>query len=341
MNKIKIGMDISQLAHEGGVVTYTRNLSESLSRHQDLYMVFFYSSLRKKYKGSLKNVKSYRLPPSIFEVFFNRFRNISIEKFIGPIDIFHSSDWIQPPTKAIKVTTYHDVVPLKYPQWSVPSIVKVHKRRLELVRKEIDAIIAVSETTKKDLMEVSGIPSEKITVIYEAPTVKFKHRNKKEINEFRQKYNLPDKFVLAIGGVGERRNLQRIIEACKGFNLVVTGQTIPWLKIDELELLYASASALLYCSLYEGFGIPILDAFSCGLPVITSNISSMPEVAGGAALLVDPLDVVDIKEKLSMILQDKELRKNMIAKGITRAKSFSWEKNALETANLYERLIRK
>lgn len=341
MNKIRVGMDISQLAHVGGVNTYTQNLSEQLSQISDLEMVFFYSSLRKKYKGDLKNVKTYRLPPSIFEVFFNRIRTVSIEKFIGPIDIFHSSDWIQPPTKAIKVTTYHDVVPIMYPEWSHPKVIKVHKKRLELVRKEIDHVIAVSETTKKDLMEVSGIPPEKITVIYEAPTVKFRQKDEKEIEDFKKKYNLPDKFLLAMGGVGERRNLSRIREACSDFNLVITGQTIPWLKIDELELLYASASALLYCSLYEGFGIPILDAFSYSLPVITSNISSMPEVAGGAALIVDPLDVDEIRKKINMILQDKELRKSMIAKGITRVKSFSWEKNTAETVNLYERLVRK
>src|SRR3990170_1982963 len=94
--KIRVGMDISQLAHKGGVTTYTRNLSDNLSRISDLEMAYFYSSLRKPYKGKLKNVKAYRLPPTLFELFFNRIRNVSIEKFIGPIDIFHSSDWTQP-----------------------------------------------------------------------------------------------------------------------------------------------------------------------------------------------------------------------------------------------------
>src|SRR3989344_6512108 len=117
MRKIKVGLDISQLAHKGGVGIYTQNLAEQLSKLPDLEMVYFYSSLRKPYRGRLKNVKKYRLPPTLFEMLFNRWRNVSIEKFIRPIDIFHSSDWTQPPSKTKKVTTYHDIVPLKYPEW--------------------------------------------------------------------------------------------------------------------------------------------------------------------------------------------------------------------------------
>src|SRR3989344_171095 len=178
--KIRIGMDISQLAHTGGVATYTRNLAEQLQKLQDLEMIFFYSSLRKPYHGEFKNVKKYRLPPTLFEMLFNRWRNVSIERFLGPLDIFHSSDWTQPPSKAKKVTTYHDVIPLKYPKWSHPKIVSVHKRRLFLVEKEIDFVIAVSESTKKDLMEVSNIPEEKIKVIYEGPIADFKPKSEEK-----------------------------------------------------------------------------------------------------------------------------------------------------------------
>lgn len=332
-------MDISQLAFQGGVVTYTKNLAEELSKLSDLEMVFFYSSLRKPYHGKLKNVKKYKLPPTIFELFFNRIRNVSIEKFLGSLDIFHSSDWTQPKSKAKKVTTYHDVVPLKYPQWSHPSIVKVHKRRLKIVEKEIDMVIAVSESTKKDLMEVSSLPEDKIAVVYEAPTENFKTPTEVEIATFKKKYNLPEKFILAIGGVGERRNLQRIKQAAKGYNLVVSGKDIPWLDIAELGMLYYSANALAYCSLYEGFGIPILDAFTCGLPVITSNISSMPEVGGNGAIYVDPTDLDDISAKIKNVLEDKDLREVMIKNGFEQVKKFSWEKVAFETAEVYRRLM--
>lgn len=336
--KIRVGMDISQIAHTGGVATYTNKLTEQLSKLSDLEMVYFYSSLRKPYKGDLKNVKSFRLPPTLFEMLFNRWRNVPIEKFIGPVDIFHSSDWTHPKSKAKKVTTYHDAVPFKYPQWSHPKIVTVHKRKLKLVEEDIDMVIAVSESTKKDLLEVSKIPEEKITVIYEGPTADFKLQPKEKIDSFKKKYNLPDKFILAIGGVGERRNLNRIKQASKDYNLVIAGQTLPWLSIEELELLYNSAEVLMYCSLYEGFGIPILDAFSVGLPVITSNVSSMPEVGGDAAMYVDPYNLEDIKDKLNTLMNDKKLREDLAKKGLERVKQFSWEKCARETSKIYKKL---
>lgn len=331
-------MDISQIAHNGGVVTYTKNLTDKLSKLSELEMVYFYSSLRKSYHGPLKNTKKYRLPPVLFEILFNRWRNINIEKFIGPVDIFHSSDWIQPPSQAKKVTTYHDVVPLKYPAWSHPKIVAVHKRRLQLVEKEIDQVIAVSESTKRDLLEISKIPENKITVIYEGPTADFKLQPREKIEEFKRKYNLPDKFVLGMGGVGERRNLARIKKAAKDYNLVIAGETLPWLSIEELELLYQSAQVLLYPSLYEGFGLPVLDAFASGLPVVTSNVSSMPEIGGNAALYADPLNVDEVKKKLQVIMNDKQLREDLTKKGLARVRQFSWEKAARETAEVYQKL---
>lgn len=345
LRKMRVGMDISQLAHTGGVATYTKNLAEQLLKLQDLEMVYFYSSLRKTYRGGLKNVKKYRLPPTLFEMLFNRWRTVGIEKFIGPIDIFHSSDWTQPPSKAKKVTTYHDVVPLKYPQWSHPKIVAVHKRRLWWVEREVDLVIAVSEATKRDLMEVSNIPEEKIKVIYEGSTISDSIRLpgdalEAERGRFREKYQLPEKFILAIGGVGERRNLRRIKEASQDYNLIIAGVSLPWLGTDELGLLYASAQALLYPSLYEGFGLPILDSFACGVPVITSNVSAMPEVGGDAALYVDPFKIEDIKNKLDMVMSDNKLREEMIKKGLERVKLFSWGKAARETAQVYGRLTK-
>src|SRR3990167_2485564 len=307
----------------------------------ELEMEFFYSSLRQPYHGTLRNVKKYKLPPTLFEMLFNRWRNVGIEKFIGPIDIFHSSDWIQPPSKAKKVTTYHDLVPLLHPEWSHPMIVSVHKRRLKIVEKEIDMVIAVSKATKNDLMKISKIPEEKIIVIYEAADASFKPQNEKDIDEFKRKMNLPADFVLAIGGVGERRNLARIKQATKKYHLVIAGQTIPWVDQDELPLLYASAKVLLYPSFYEGFGLPILEAMAVGTPVITSNVSSMPEAGGDASIYVNPEDLDDIKEKLDEVMNDKDLREKLIKKGFIQAKKFTWKKAAMETAEVYRKVIRQ
>ncbi len=335
---IKAGFDISQAAFSGGVAVYTGELAKHLRKIKNLEMIYFYSSFRKPYKGDLKNVKSYRLPPTIFEMLFNKWRNVGIEKFIGPVDIFHSSDWTQPPTKAKKVTTYHDVIPLKYPRWSHPKIVAVHKRRLRLVEKEIDLIIAVSKSTKKDILEISNIPEGKVVVIYEGVSTIFKPLPKSEVEVFRRKMRLPEKFVLAIGGVGKRRNLERVKEVCRGLELVIAGETLTKLSYEELPFLYNAAQVLLYPSLYEGFGLPILEAMACGTPVITSNVSSMPEVGGQAAIYVDPMDPGDIKKKLEAVIGDEGLRKGLIQKGFEQVRKFSWEKAALETYQAYRKL---
>lgn len=336
---MKVGLDISQIAHKGGVATYTTSLAKELQRNTELQMKYFYASLRKPYQGNLSNVKSFRIPPSLFEFLFNRVRKIPIEKFIGQIDIFHSSDWVQPPTVAKKVTTYHDVVPLKYPQWSHPKIVEVHKRRLKLVEKEIDMVIAVSNATKKDLLEVTSIPEEKIQVIYEAAGEQFKPQSDEDIEKFKTKMNLPKEYVLSIGGVGERRNLKRIKKVTDGLNLIITGETIPYVSEQEMPLLYAGATVLVYPSLYEGFGLPIVEAMSCGVPVITSNVSSMPEIGGKAAYYVNPENEGEIKKALNKIVGDSSLRKDLIKKGFEQAAKFSWEKCSKKTVELYKKIL--
>ncbi len=337
---MKIGFDISQIIHPGGVANYTKNLAQELQKDKELHMVFFFSALRKSYRGELRNVKRFRLPPTIFEVFFNRIRTVSIEKFIGDVDIYHSSDWVQPPTRAKTVTTYHDLIPFLHPEWSHPKIVAVNKIRLKLVESEVDKVIAVSESTKKDLLEISKLKPDQIEVIYEGVSENFKPASEKQQFDFKKKYNLPENFILSIGGVGERKNLKRIKQSAKDYHLVTTFEDLPVLDDEELPILYSSAQALLYPSLYEGFGLPILESMACGTPVITSNCSSMPEIAGKAALLVDPQNVDEIKKTLNQIVNDKDLRKNLIASGIDRSKEFTWQKTAQQTTQVYKDLLK-
>lgn len=335
---MKVGFDISQIAYDGGVATYTKQLSRRLDNIKELKMVYFYTSLRRKYKGDLKNVKEYKIPPTLAEILFNRIRLLPIELLIGEVDIYHSSDWTQPPTKSKKVTTYHDVIPIKFPKWSHPKIVDVHKRRLKIVEKEIDQVIAVSQTTKNDLLEVSKISEEKIVVIYEGVAENFTPQDKKMVEGFRNKMGLPKKFILAIGGIGERKNLSRIKEATGSHHLVISGETIERVPDEEMPLLYSAATVLLYPSLYEGFGLPILEAMACGLPVITSNISAMPEVGGDAAHYVNPMSVDEISKSVKLIMKDNSLRKELIEKGFIQAKKFSWNECVQKTIKVYESL---
>lgn len=338
---MRIGIDISQIAHQGGVAVYTQNLTRELIKNKDIYFSFLYASLRKKYSGSLPNVKSIPIPPTIFEILCNKYRIFSVDSVLSDLSLFHGSDWTQPKTKAKKVTTYHDLIPIKFPELSHPKIVAVQKRRLKIVEEEINAVIAVSENTKKDLIEVSNIPEEKITVIYEGVSRVFKIRSEEEIRDFRKKYSLPEKFILAVGGVGKRKNLERIKETCKSMNLVIAGEDVSVLSDEEMNLLYASSQVLLYAPLYEGFGLPILEAFASGIPVITSNTSSMPEVGGDGAIYANPFSVKDLKNKVDLVLNDSGLKKKMVEKGLDRSKQFTWEKTAQETINLYKKVLEK
>lgn len=331
---MKVVIDISQIAHPGGVANYTQHLAEELLKIPELDLTFFYSSLRKPYQGDLSNVKSFRYPPTVLEILFNKLR-LSIDSFITPGDIFHSTDWMQPRTRAKKITTFHDLIPIKFPEWSDPKVVTVHKRRLKIVENEIDKVIAVSKSTKKDLLEVSKIPEEKIVVIYEAADEAFKVKEEKETGNFKSKYNLPSKFLLAIGGVGKRRNLENIKKAAASIPLIITGENIPFLSNKEIPLLYNAASVLVYASLYEGFGLPILEAMQSGTPVVTSNLSSMAEIAEDNAVLVDPQDISSIEKGIELALFEKEYYRK---KGLAHSKKFSWKKCAQETVEVYQKL---
>jgi glycosyltransferase involved in cell wall biosynthesis len=196
----------------------------------------------------------------------------------------------------------------------------------------------VSEATKKDLLKVSSIPSDKIVVIYEGVGDTFKIQSPKDIKMFRKKYQLPEEFVLALGGIGERKNIKRLKIACKDVPLIVSGEDIERVSDEELPLLYASARLLAYPSLYEGFGLPILEAQACGVPVVTSDVSSMPEIGGQGAAYVDPLDIEDIKKTIRKVFYDNEVRKNLIKEGLKNVKQFTWEKTVEQTIEVYKSL---
>ena len=320
---MKVGIDISQIVYEGtGVGNYTKNLIEWLPKvdPRNNY-IFFGSSLRRRQKGF------WPIPPTLLDILWNRLHIFPVENFIGKIDVFHSSDWTQPPTKAKKVTTIHDLVVYKYPESLHPQIVTVQRRRLELVKKECDLIIAISQNTKKDIIEILKIPEEKIRVIYEAANPIFKPVVKKTKS-----------YILGMGQLNSRKNIKRLKTAFHNLKLKdVELKIANNISTENLVELYSNALCFVYPSLYEGFGLPVLEAMACGCPVITSNISSLPEVGGQAAIYVDPFSVDDIREKINYVL--KANREKLAKKGFEQVKKFSWEKTARETLKVYQSLL--
>lgn len=173
---MRIGIDVSQIVYEGGVGEYVKDLVEGLLKvdTKNDYTLFF-SSLRRDIKSQISNfqsinkmvkIKTFRFPPTLLDFLWNRLHILPIEWLIGDIDVFLASDWTQPPTKAKKMTILYDLLVYKYPQEMHRKIVAVQRRRLAWVKKECDKIICISESTKKDAMEILGVEEEKLKVVY-------------------------------------------------------------------------------------------------------------------------------------------------------------------------------
>ena len=383
---MKIAIDISQKVHPGtGVDTYTRNLVRevlrlnSAGKHE---YILFGTSLRRKHifdffsaqlrmEGLRFKSSFWLLPPTFTTQLWNQIHHFKIERLIGKIDLFHSSDWTQPPTGAKKVTTIHDLVVYKHPESSHPQIISVQKKKLDWSKKECDAIIVDSLATKKDCHKLLMIPNEKMHVIPLAAgnnVNEFASKNDSEkeieIHRVRDKYQLTKPYILAVGTREPRKNLERLVEAVKkisGVDLVIVGK-FGWgnsirtkqLKIEnnskilgfvseqDVQPIYAGAIAYVHPSLYEGFGITIVEAMTLGVPVITSNVSCLPEAGGDAALYINPHNVDDIRKKIIEVIQlSPEKRKILIQKSLNQAKKFSWEKTARETLKVYEEVYGK
>jgi len=377
---MKIGIDISQIVYEGtGVATYTRELVKSLIKVGDKdEFVLFGSSLRlrrplKEFLTSLpkENVKGKFsfLPPKLLEFLWNGVHLFPVENLVGEVDIFHSSDWLEPPTKkAKKVTTIHDLTVYKYPETFFArgghDIVKNQKRKLFFAKQECDLIICVSETTKQDAMEILKIPEKKLKVIYEAPDSIYFPRNQDEVEKVKNKFKINGDYLLCVGTREPRKNIDRVLmafveisRAYPELSLVIAGKygwgdeklkvkseklkvrILGFVEKEDLAGLYSGAKAFVYPSLYEGFGLPILEAMACGCPVITSNIGSMKELAAGFSILVNPQNTDSIADNILKLLKSSELRQELKIKGLKRSGEFSWEKAALQTLEAYRGLL--
>lgn len=357
---MKIGIDISQIVYEGtGVGRFTKGLVEAVLKYDKKNeWIFFFSSMRRfldlELKKSIKNkghkLIKYRVPPTALSVLWNSIHRLRIEKIIGKVDWFITSDWTEPPADSKKATIVHDLTYLRYPETVDQTIKEVQTARLKWVKKESNLIFADSETTKEDLMTFHKIAGKRIKVIY--PGVDVMTLNLSEVKKTLKKYNIAKPFILSVGKIEPRKNLKKLIEAYerlnnKNYELLVVGQR-GWEEISppsenirflgyvtdkELYYLYKSCFFFIYPSIWEGFGYPVVEAMSQGIPVATSNTSSLKEIGKGAAYLFDPLKTSDILKALDVMINENSLRKKLAAEGRKRAKNFTWK-------NYYNELIK-
>lgn len=270
------------------------------------------------------------------------------------------------------VVTLYDIIPLRFPNqyFQNEKAEDWYKQRLEQV-KRASKIITISKSSKADIEKMLKIPSEQITVVYGGVDKRFRKVEKAKAAKILTQYNIHSPYILTVSTHSFHKNTSRIFEAFKEYinstknfdlTLVVVCKLIPkeerdwkeelknlrlekrviltnFVTDEDLPAIYSGAEVFLFPSLYEGLGLPILEAMACGTAVITSNVSSMPEVGGDAPLYVDPQSVKSISNSISKALNDSSLKQQMIKKGFNQVKKFSWEKAASQTLQIYKEVL--
>ncbi len=295
---------------------------------------------------------------------------LPVQLFTGRLDLFHSPDFVLPPVNGRIPTllTIHDLSFLKYPETFPPQLVGFLKLVVPRSIERATHIVADSEATKHDLSELWHVPSDKVTVLYSGVNERFQPiTDVKKITAVRAKYNLGDApYVLSVGTIQPRKNYQMLIQAFKKVaqqhphSLIISGGK-GWLyddmmaEIDKQELngrvrfigfvddadlptLYSAATLFAFPSLYEGFGLPLLEAMGCGVPVITSNASSLPEVVGETAVQLSPHHPQQWTNALLELIDDPTRRTQLVAQGFRQVRQFSWTRAAYQLLSLYQTL---
>lgn len=346
-----------------GVQYYTENLYEELRKYKDQNHIFdMVQSKFNKYAHLSKN-----------RVIRICFENLCLPFLlhINEYDLYHSPNYVLPYfIQTHSVLTIHDLITLDYPEFCQTESVLYFKMLFSRSIKKATKIIAVSKKVKEDILRHFNIPQEKIEVIYHGVKSHFKKVLDKELLiKIKIKYLLPDKYILFVGNIEPKKNLEKLIKAYDilkknsdiKHKLVITGKNgwkyksvykiISELKIeneiiftdyvpeDDLPAIYSMSDLFAFPSLYEGFGIPPLEAMACEVPVIVSNKGALPEITGGKCMRVDPYSISDICNGIYKLLTENQLRNTSILEGKEWVKHFSWEKTAKETLKVYEQAI--
>lgn len=355
-----------------GIGTYTYELINSLNKidFTNKYNIFLpYGSATDINFNSSFTIKSISTDPN------NNFWNeVNIPNILSDsnIDIYHvpqNGIGLPMDKKCPFIITLHDVIPYKMPETVGKEYLKIFTRDMPKIIEKCDGIITVSDFSKNDIVKTFNFPKEKIYVTYLAAENIYYPKNINESKKVAESYGIDEEYILYIGGFSPRKNIIGLIEGFsillkhykKKIKLVIAGKhgisyetyrkraedlgildsvLFPgFIKLQDLPYLYTKASLFAYPSFYEGFGLPPIEAMACGTPVISSNITSIPEVLGDSALLVNPKDVYEIAAAMEQILEDDSIRNLLKAKGIIKSSSLSFDKTAIKTIEAYDKTI--
>jgi glycosyltransferase involved in cell wall biosynthesis len=364
---MRIAIDARKL-HDYGIGTYVRNLLRQIARqdHENEYVLICspqdcasVEALAENFRAIPDRSRPYSIREQI---------TVPLDLRRERAELFHAPHYVLPPLVPCRsVVTIHDCIHLRFPQYLPNRVAYVYARTfLWAATHQADRILTVSEASKRDILQYFNVPPERIEVIYNGIDERFWTPPADEaVERVRQRYQLNDPFILYTGNIKPHKNLVRLIEAFQqlrrsGFDqlkLLILGDEISryatlrravhrhklhkhvrfhgFVPDDTLAIFYRLAAAFVFPSLYEGFGLPPLEAMASGTPVVTSNVSSLPEVVGDAALLIDPTDVDAIAGAIRMVLTDAALRDDLRERGWRRAREFSWERSVARIRAIY------
>lgn len=384
---MRIGVDARLMHHQpAGISKYTQNLLHSytrfMSQQNDVIVgpdfdisdfEFVVYQHRRHVHPIVKHPKFQRA--TLYSPVQTRLEQFSlpIELLFKPVDLMHWPDFIPPRYSSVpSIITVHDLAFLHWPNFLTEKSAAYYSQIDRSVR-HAEHVIVPSESTKQDLTRLLGVPQDRISVIYEAASSRFSPQPVDETRtQITQKYGLPQRYILYVGTVEPRKNIEGLLRA---FRYLLDRYQVPdtvlaiaggygWLYeetmqvVDELDLgdkarflgrvpdddlhkLYVGARCHAHVAHYEGFGLTPLEAMACGTPTIVSNVSSLPEVVGDAALLVDPGDAEEIAIAMHRLLTNDDLHAELREKGFQRAACFSWDEAARQTLRLYQSIVRK
>jgi glycosyltransferase involved in cell wall biosynthesis len=318
------------------------------------------------HEGSVANPITTRMRLGMLFL-LNRFPN-DISGWIDPdVDLFHTCKLLNPPRRAKLTATVHDLTCWLLPETHSPSNVAADKLFAERILKRADALIAVSEATRSDAVRILNLPPEKIRVIHHGIADPFFEVKPGDADAVRRRHGLARPYLLFVGTIEPRKNVERLLNAYRNlspstrneFDLVLAGppgwaqsetmarlrspapgvRYLGYVAEGDLPGLFAGATVFVYPSLYEGFGFPVAQAMAAGTPVITSCLSALPEIAGGAALLIDPRSEAALRDAMEEMLTSPSRREKSIELGRTNARRFSWQECARKSLQFFEEVV--